>query len=400
MPSSKINLTGGWTIAVAVVLAVAVAAVAVSRVDLSGDTGSGLPQRFDYSLETFKTVDPSLILYRQAGELPLEMSAARAVAVGPEDRIYVVGDQKVVVYNADGTKHAEIILEESPRCLAVGGAEHDPPGRILVGMRDHVEVYAPDGKRQAVWERLGEKAVLTSIAVADAAGEPDVFVADAGNRIVLRYDSSGKRLAEIGRLDREQRIRGFIIPSPYFDVAVTPDGLLRAVNPGMHRIEAYTFDGHFEEPLAWGKAALAVEGFCGCCNPANMAVLPGGGYVTGEKGIPRVKVYGADGAFVGVVAGPDLLAPTMTITEETREDHELAVVDVAADSRGRVLVLDPAARKVRIFERRDAVQEGVGSLFLYRPETASDVPSRGEADTEKDSRPPRPQPAHTTETKS
>ena len=56
-----------------------------------------------------------------------------------------------------------------------------------VGVGDHVEVYDRSGKRVAVWESLGERAVLSSIAVA----EDDVFVADAGNRVVLRYDSDG-----------------------------------------------------------------------------------------------------------------------------------------------------------------------------------------------------------------
>ncbi|NUQ62530.1 MAG: hypothetical protein HUU20_08580 [Pirellulales bacterium] len=356
IPPKTISLSG-WMIGIAVVLAVAIGAVAVSRVPRSGDAGSGLPQRFDYDLKTHKTIDPALILYRQAGELPLDLSASRAVAVGPEDRIYVAGDQKILVFDREGTRRSEIALESEPRCLAVGGAGNKEPGRIYVGMRDHVEVYGPDGTRQAVWERLGEKAVLTSIAVADSADEHDIFAADAGHRVVHRYDPSGKRLAEIGRRNREQKIRGFIIPSPYFDLAVTADGLLRVVNPGMHRIEAYTFDGHFEEPLVWGKASLEIEGFCGCCNPANMAAMPGGGYVTAEKGIPRVKIYGADGNFVGVVAGPDVLAPTATITEETREDHKLEVVDVAADSRGRILVLDPAARKVRIFVARNPQME-------------------------------------------
>jgi hypothetical protein len=50
------------------------------------------------------------------------------------------------------------------------------------------------------------------------------------------------------------------------------------------------------------------------------------------------------------VAGPDLLAPTETITEETRDEHRLPVFDVAADSRGRVLVLDPLEKQVRVFE--------------------------------------------------
>lgn len=349
MNPSKISSITGPAIAAVVVLAIVVAAAAVSRVDLTGDAGSRLPERFDYNLENFKKIDPALVLYAQTAEIPLELSAGRAVAVGPEDRIYVAGDRAVLVLDPDGKKRSEIVLEDEPRCLAVAGSTDDSPERIYVGMKDHVEVYDLHGKREAVWERLGDKAVLTSIAV----GQSDVFVADAGNRIVLRYDRQGKRLTEIGRRDREQKIYGFIIPSPYFDVAVTPDGLLRAVNPGAHRVEAYTADGHFEEPLVWGKASLGVEGFCGCCNPANLAVLPGGGYVTAEKGIPRVKIYGEDGGFAGVVAGPDTLAPTAAITEETREDHKLEVVDVAADSRGRVLVLDPTARKVRVFERRE-----------------------------------------------
>jgi hypothetical protein len=180
-----------------------------------------------------------------------------------------------------------------------------------------------------------------------------VFVADAGNRIVLRYDPAGKLLGKIGKRDPGRHILGFVIPSPHFDLALTADGLLRVVNPGAHRIEAYTLDGDLE--VFWGKHGEGIEGFCGCCNPANLAILPDGRFVTSEKGIPRVKIYAADGKFVGVVAGPETLAPTETILEETRPDHKLPVFDVAADSRGRVLVLDPLAMKVRIFEKVQGV---------------------------------------------
>ena len=190
------------------------------------------------------------------------------------------------------------------------------------------------------------KAMLTSIAVA----EKDVLVADAGNRIVLRYDAAGKLLGQIGKRDPAKHIPGFVIPSPCFDVAMAADGLVRVVNPGAHRIEAYTLDGDLE--AFWGSSGKGIEGFCGCCNPTNIALLPDGRFVTSEKGIPRVKVYRADSKFDAVVAGPDTLAPTETILEETRPDHKLPVFDVAADSRGRVLVLDPLAVKVRIFEAK------------------------------------------------
>jgi hypothetical protein len=261
----------------------------------------------------------------------------------------VAGDKAVEVFEPGGAKHGAFVLDDEPRCLAVAGASHAFPGRVYVGMKNRVEVLDPAGKRVAVWEDLGPKAILTSI----AAGENDVLVADAGNRIVLRYDPAGKLLGRIGNRDREKHILGFVIPSPYFDLALTADGLVRVVNPGAHRVEAYTLDGHLE--VFWGKRGEAIEGFCGCCNPTHIAILPNGQFVTSEKGIPRIKVYDADGQFAGVVAGPETLAPTETILEETRPDHKLPVFDIAADSRGQVLVLDPLAGKVRVFGPKGSV---------------------------------------------
>jgi len=211
-------------------------------------------------------------------------------------------------------------------------------------MKSRVEVFDAEGKRSAVWADLGPKAILTSLAAADA----DVLVADAGNRIVYRYDGSGKLVGRIGAKDPARNLRGFVIPSPCFDVAISSDGLVRVANPGTHRIEGYTLDGHLE--VSWGTPSASIEGFCGCCNPANFAILPDGHFVTAEKGIPRVKIYGYDGKFVCVVAGPEILAPGETIVEETRPDVRLPVIDVAADSQGRVLVLDPGKGKVRVFE--------------------------------------------------
>jgi len=341
----------GLLIGVAVVLAIVVGVIAVLWIRPSGERGSGLPQHYEYDLKDYKQIDPALIHYQQTAEIPVGMKEPRAVATGPEDRIYVAGDLAVVVFSPEGVKTAEIALDAQPRCLAVGGAEHRFPGRIYAGMKDHVEVYDPDGTRLASWDSLGQQAVLTSIALA----ETDVFLADAGGRIVWRCDTSGKTIGRIGQRDEDRNIRGFTIPSPYFDVAVAPDGLLRAVNPGARRIEAYTFDGHLE--LHWGKALMGIEGFCGCCNPANMALLGDGRVVTAEKGIPRVKVYGATGDFECVVAGPKTLAPTPTATEETRSKHRLKVVDVATDGRGRILVLDPEAGLVRIFQHKTSKTE-------------------------------------------
>jgi hypothetical protein len=281
--------------------------------------------------------------------------------VGPDDRIYVGGDQAVCVFEPQGTKQAEIALDDKPRCLAIAGstgsangaAEHASPGWLYVGMADHVEVYAVDhpadkpadnpannpvggdsSRRvpQQTWDSLGRKALLSSIAVA----EDNVFVADAGNKIVLRYDTAGRLLGRIGQRDARRKIPGFMVTSAAFDLAVAPDGLLRVVNPLLRRIEAYTFDGDLES--SWGDSATGIAGFFGCCNPAEFAIFSDGRYVTAEKGIPRIKVYDAQGQFVCVVAGPEQMPVT--------------AADLAVDSRGRILALDPTNKSVRVFAHK------------------------------------------------
>ena len=315
-------------IGLVILLAVIIAAVAVLRMDIRGERSESA----DGKPADPAAIDPALIHYEESGSgIPVGMRQLRAVAVGLNGRIYVAGDEAVYVFDPDGTKRAEIAPNGRPKCLAVGNAEHEFPGRLYVGMDDHVEVFDADYKRVAAWSTLAKEALFTSIATA----EQDVFVADAGNKIVWHYDTSGKLKGRIGEPDEARKIPGFIITSSYFDLAVAPDGLLRVVNPRLLRIEAYTFGGDLES--SWGKPGAGVKGFYGCCNPAHFAALPDGRFVTAEKGISRVKIYSAAGDFECVVAGP--------------EQVSAVAADVAADRHGRILILDPVKRSVRIFLR-------------------------------------------------
>jgi len=279
-------------------------------------------------------------------ELPSGLAEARAVAAGADGRIYLAGDRAVRILPAGAaTRPArgvrEIALDAEPQALAVAA-----DGTVYVGLADHVQVYGAGGARQAVWPPPGEGALLGSVAV----GESDVFLADIGNKVVLRYGLDGRLRGWIGQKDPSRDIPGFSLPSGHLDLAMGPDGLLRATNPGRARVETYTAGGDLE--LSWGRPGNAIEAFCGCCNPVNIAVDADGRVVTCEKGLRRVKLYDAHGKFLGVVAGPDSFGGVERASGEGA--GPLRVLDVAVDPEGRIWVLDTHDGIVRVFAGKAA----------------------------------------------
>jgi len=99
---------------------------------------------------------------------------------------------------------------------------------------------------------------VTAIAV----GPEDVFAADAINKVVRHYDKSGNLLQSIGPRSPAELFRHYV-PSPYFDILIAPDGLLRVVNPGgTDRGLYFTGSG-----MVLGKTVCGTDGFSGCCNP-------------------------------------------------------------------------------------------------------------------------------------
>lgn len=257
---------------------------------------------------------------------------ARKIAVGPEDRICVAADQAVLVFDRDGSRRSRIELNRPARCLAFRG-----DGNLLVGLLDHLEVYDANGHCRARWESLGERAVVSGITVA---GE-DVFVADAGNQVVWRYRPEGTRADCI-----KPTPQGFVAPAEFFTVAASPSGI-HVGNPGRHRIETYTVDGRFVS--AWGERSRLPEGFSGCCNPVSFAVLPDGRFATAERGLPRVKLYDAEGRFLELLAGPEQFdANARASSDEVAFGCHTGGLDIAIDSRNRVVVLDRVTAEVLI----------------------------------------------------
>ena len=327
-----------------VVLAISVGLASLLLLDVTGDQGSGLRSDFRYDVSELIKTDPALVMYIESLKpITTAQKDTSAIAIDTNDNIYVAGGDRILVFDDSGKRIKQFPINGKVRGLAISAT-----GKIYAGYQNHIEVLKSDGILLSKWDDLSDRAVITSIAIAG----DDVFVADAGNRVVYRYDLDGNIINEIGRKNPDRNIPGFVIPSPYFDLAIASDGLLRVVNPGAHHIEAYTFDGDLE--FAWGKTSAAIEGFCGCCNPVNFAILSDDSFITCEKGLTRVKQYDQDGKFIGVVAGTQqLIDPKLARICETPAQCQVGGFDIAVDSKDRVYVLDTMRNTVRIFTRKE-----------------------------------------------
>jgi hypothetical protein len=286
-----------------------------------GDRSVGDPS--DEDLARLSRVDAKLIGFHEVGRMDVG-AGARAMTVDRAGNVIVAGTGIARVIGA-GSAH-EIRFAGAATCV---GASDD--ARLYIGFRDHVEVFAADGRKQSDWPALPAGAYLTGIAI----GGDGVYLADSGRRIVVRTDRSGKVLNEIGRPDQGRGIPGLLLPSPHLGVAVAEDGTIWVNNAGRYRLENYSPDGTLER--FWGGFGTDVEGFLGCCNPTDFALLKDGSFLTAEKGIARVKHYLADGRFDSVVAAPASFGQNMT------------GLAIAVDVQGHVLVLERGTNIVHIF---------------------------------------------------
>jgi len=316
--------------------AVAAGAVAVSANASARATGGASVERFQYDVDRYRKVDPALIRYERQQQFTAGKIEARRIALGPDKRLYIACANAVAILDDHGCVVTEIPTAAAVRAVTVAG-----DGTIFAAVKDHIEIFDARQKHLATWEAPKGRPLLTGIAVA----RDDVFVADAGNRIVWRYDRSGKPMRRIGEKDAQRNIPGFVIPSPFFDVEIGTDGLLRATNPGRHRIETYTFDGDLE--VAWGKAGAGIDALCGCCNPCGIELLPDGRVMKFEKGLPRVKIFSAKGELDCVVAGPESFSNPAQSPESLESMY--GGLDGAIDREGRVYVLDLVGAAIQVF---------------------------------------------------
>lgn len=282
---------------------------------------------YELKLDKLKHIDTALIKYRVVNSIKPDLNQLHAITIDKDDNIYIAGSG-LCVYDGDLKFKTKFAEGKDIRCIAVD------EGHIYLGVQNYVEVFDKNGKAINEWKPINEKSVITSIAVT----EKYVYVADAGNRMVYQYNSKGELIKEVGKKNPEKGIQGFIIPSPYFDLLIGREGELWVVNPGRHQFECYNENG--EQVSSWAKTSMDVDGFCGCCNPSNIAMLSDGSFVTSEKAIERVKIHQPTGEFKCVVVSPE------SFIEGTKG------IDLAVDSKDRIYVLDPEKKEVNIYIKK------------------------------------------------
>src|SRR5262249_49081525 len=150
------------------------------------------PNPFAYDVSRFSQTDPKWIAYEEIKRWRSPRTGARRLAIGPDDALYACAGNYVTAMDSNGARGLEIALT-GPACCAAAAKD----GTFFVGLRDHIEVFDAKGGRQAIWDSPGKKTWFTGLALT----EQDVFAADAGGRVLLRYDKSGKLLRRIGDKD-------------------------------------------------------------------------------------------------------------------------------------------------------------------------------------------------------
>ncbi|MFZ4394710.1 MAG: hypothetical protein ACOYOU_03680 [Kiritimatiellia bacterium] len=279
---------------------------------------------FTYRTDELLAVDPGLLSHREIAAWQVPVPVPAFLAVRPDGTVVVVGGRQGAIVDTNGVVQSRFEWQGQAATAVAAG----PDDWIAVGAGNRL-LAGVAAKPLTDWDSLGESAQITGL----AADTNQVWVCDAAQRVVWRFDHEGRLLGQLPPpgAPREQ---AFVVPSPSFAVAVAADGGFWVVNPGRFQVQRHAPDGRLRD--IWSKPGMKTPGFSGCCNPAFLALLPNGDLVTSEKKIPRVKIYGPDGTFRSVVAPPSALPG-----DEGRP--------VAVDRVGRVLVLD--GQRIRVFDR-------------------------------------------------
>jgi hypothetical protein len=256
-----------------------------------------------------------------AGAVHFDRGQLKAVSVTANGEILAGGDSFVSCLNGSLKTLWNVKTAKPVTSLAVSG------DTVFATSPETIMIIDRTGRSIGEWGPYDSNCILTSV----SSGKALIAVADAGNKLVYLLNKKGELQTIIGQTGSK-----FIIPSPYFDVALTSENKLLIANTGERRIETWTTDGKFIS--YFGNPGIAPENFCGCCNPAHLTLL-GDGIVTAEKGINRIKILSKEGSFrESVSSGNDFTASIP--------------LDLAAFNDDIIYAANPADSKLYVFKKK------------------------------------------------
>jgi hypothetical protein len=260
-------------------------------------------------------------LWKISREIKTEEGSLKAVTVSPAGNIFLGGDSFITCYDQELKQIWNLKTPYPVTSLSNSG------DTIFASTMEKILVISSGGEIKDEWGPFEDNGIITSV----SSNRSYIAFADAGNKMIFILNKKGEVRKLIGQNDGQ-----FIIPSPYFDVALGSDNTLFIANTGHRRIETRTIEGVFKS--YFGEPGTAPNAFCGCCNPAHFAIIPDG-FVTAEKGINRIKILSKKGEFVEFVTSKNKFMPSKPL-------------DLASSDGKTIYAANPADSKLYIFTRR------------------------------------------------
>jgi hypothetical protein len=244
-----------------------------------------------------------------------------AVTTSENGNVFLGGESFVARFDSAFKPIWEYKTEMPVTALAASG------NNLYAAVQGTILVLDFNGEKVDEWGPFEENSMITSLSVNDIY----VAFADAANKTVFVLDKTGIVKSLIGNSEIP-----FIIPSSYFDVALGADNIIYIANTGNRRIERRNIEGKLLD--FFGEPGTDPQDFCGCCNPAHFALIPGG-FITAEKGINRIKILDNKGKFVEFVSSVNDFVPPLPL-------------DIASPDGKVIYGANPADSKLYVFRRK------------------------------------------------
>ena len=279
------------------------------------------PEGFVKNKDEIRDIDSLPDSWLVSREFKVKEGSLKAVTVSTSGNVYIGGDSFISCYDRD----FKLIWNLKTPYPVISLSNYGDT--IFASTMELILVINSGGEIKDEWGPFEDNGIITSV----TANKSYVAFADAGNKMVFILDKRGVVKKLIGQNDGQ-----FIVPSPYFDVALGFENTLFVANTGHRRVETRTIEGVLVS--YFGEPGTAPGAFCGCCNPAHFVTIPNG-FVTAEKGINRIKILDKKGGFVEFVSSKNKFIASMPL-------------DLASIDGETIYAANPADSKLYIFTRK------------------------------------------------